>query len=86
LLPSLLGFRPSSAWLWWTQLVAVVLAYAAALAVHLVVGHTDPWHLTPAYGGLAIFLFGLGLSYPFLCQPGANAAERRRFHDEHKAE
>jgi dihydroorotate dehydrogenase len=79
LLPALWGFRPCSAWLWWTQLVAVVLAYAAALAVHLVVGYTDLWHLTPAYGGLAIFLFGLGLSYPFLCQPGASAADWRRF-------
>src|SRR5207247_2584187 len=29
LLPALWGFRPCSAWLWWTQLVAVVLAYAA---------------------------------------------------------
>jgi hypothetical protein len=79
LLPALWGFRPCSAWLWWTQLAAVVLAYAAALAVHLVVGYTDLWHLTPAYGGLTLFLLGLGLSYPFLCQPGATVAEWRRF-------
>jgi dihydroorotate dehydrogenase len=79
LLPALWGFRPCSAWLWWTLLVAVVLAYACAIAVHLTVGYTDLWHLTPAYGGLAVFLLGLGLSYPYLCQPGATQAEWRRF-------
>jgi hypothetical protein len=36
-------------------------------------------HLTPAYGGLAVFLLGLGLSYPYLSQPGTTQAERRRF-------
>jgi hypothetical protein len=79
LLPTLWGFRPCSAWLWWTQLVAVVLAYSAAIAVHLVIGYTDSFHLLPAYGGLAVFLLGLALSYPFLCQPGATAAEWARF-------
>jgi acyl-homoserine lactone acylase PvdQ len=79
LLSTLWGFRPCSAWLWWTQLVAGVLAYAAAIAVHLAVGYIDPWHLAPAYGGLAVFLLGLGLSYPFLCRPGATPAEWRRF-------
>jgi dihydroorotate dehydrogenase len=79
LLPALWGFRPCSAWLWWTQLVAVVLAYAAAITVHMVVGYTNLFHLTPAYGGLLLFLLGLALSYPFLCQPGASAAEWRRF-------
>jgi dihydroorotate dehydrogenase len=79
LLPALWGFRPLSGWLWWTQLVAVVLAYTAAIAVHLVVGYTDLWHLTPAYGGLAVFLLGQALSYPFLCRPGATPQEWRRF-------
>jgi hypothetical protein len=79
LLPALWGFRPCSAWLWWTQLVAVVLAYAAALGVHLVVGYTDLFHLLPAYGGLAVFLLAMGLSYPFLCRPGATEAEWARF-------
>jgi hypothetical protein len=79
LLPALWGFRPCSAWLWWTMLIAGVLAYAAAIAVHLAVGYTDPFHLLPAYGGLAVFLLGLGLSYPFLCQPGATVADWARF-------
>jgi hypothetical protein len=79
LLPSLWGFRPCSAWLWWTQLVAVVLAYTCAIAVHLVVGYTDLWHLTPAYGGVLVFLLGEALSYPFLCQAGASGSEWQRF-------
>jgi hypothetical protein len=79
LLPALWGFRPCSAWLWWTQLVAGVLAYAAAIAVHLVVGYTNLFHLAPAFGGLAVFLLGLGLSYPFLCRPGATRAQWARF-------
>jgi dihydroorotate dehydrogenase len=79
LLPALWGFRPCSAWLWWTQLVGVVLAYAAAFGVHLAVGYTDQFHLSPVYAGLAVFLLGLGLSYPFLCRPGASAAEWQRF-------
>jgi dihydroorotate dehydrogenase len=83
LLPALWGFRPCSAWLWWTQLVAVVLAYAAAIGVHVAVGYMDLWHLTPAFGGLALFLLGSGLSYPFLCQPGASEAEWQKHREEH---
>jgi hypothetical protein len=79
LLPALWGFRPCSAWLWWTQLAAVIPAYTAAIAVHWAVGYTDLFHLTPAYGGLLSFLLGMALSYPFLCQPGATAAEWARF-------
>lgn len=75
LLSSLWGFRPRSAWLWWTMFLAVVPAYAAAIAVHWAVGYTDLWHLTPAYGGLGLFLVGMALSYPHLCGPGASDAE-----------
>jgi hypothetical protein len=79
LLAALWGYRPCSAWLWWTQLVAVVLAYAAAFGVHMAVGYTDSFHLLPVYAGLAVFLLGLALSYPFLCQPGSTAEEWQRF-------
>jgi dihydroorotate dehydrogenase len=82
LLPALWGFRPSSAWLWWTQLVAVVPAYTAAILVHQAVGYTDLHHLTPAYGGLIVFLLGQALSYAFLCQPGAREAAWQRFRHE----
>jgi dihydroorotate dehydrogenase len=68
---ALWGFRPGSAWLWWTMLVAGALGYGAAIAVHYAVGYTDLWHLTPAFGGLAMLLTGLGLSYSFLTREGA---------------
>lgn len=79
LLPALWGFRPASAWLWWTMLLAVVPGYAAAILVHHVVGYEDMWHLTPAYSGLTLFLLAMALSRPFLCQPGATAAEWARW-------
>jgi hypothetical protein len=82
LLPALWGFRPGSAWLWWTQLVAVLPAYAAALAVHLAVGYTDLHHLLPVYGGVLVFLLGEGLSYPLLCRPGASETAWQRFRHE----
>lgn len=66
LLPALWGFRNGSARLWWTMLVAGVSAYAAALGIHLTVGYTSVMHLLPAFGGLAVFLLGLGLSSSYL--------------------
>jgi dihydroorotate dehydrogenase len=66
LLPALWGFRNGSARLWWTMLAAGVSAYAAALGIHLTVGYTSLVHLLPAFGGLAIFLLGLGLSSAYL--------------------
>jgi dihydroorotate dehydrogenase len=78
LLGSLWGFRPGSGWLWWTFLAAGVLAYASAIGVHYAVGYTSPMHLAPAFAGLAIFLLGLGLSYPFLVQGGPAAEEQWR--------
>jgi dihydroorotate dehydrogenase len=79
LLTALWGFRPCSRWLWWTQLLAVSLAYFAALAVHMAVGYTDHFHLAPVYLGLPLFWLALGLSYPFLCRPGSTAEEWKRF-------
>jgi dihydroorotate dehydrogenase len=66
LLPALWGFRNGSARLWWAMLVGGVSAYAAALGIHLTVGYTSPMHLLPVFGGLGIFLLGLGLSAEFL--------------------
>jgi dihydroorotate dehydrogenase len=79
LLPALWGFRPASAWLWWSMLLAILPGYGAAIAVHHVVGYDDLWHLTPAYGGLLLALVGLALSYPFLSAPGSTAEEWQRF-------
>lgn len=68
LLPALWGWREGSAWLWWTLLLAGTAGYAPAILVHLVVGYTSLWHLTPAFAGAALFLLGLALSYPYLCR------------------
>jgi dihydroorotate dehydrogenase len=66
LMPALWGFRRGSVWLWRTLLVAGLAAYAAAIGVHYAVGYKGMKHLLPAFGGLALFLAGLILSYPFM--------------------
>ena len=65
LLPALWGFRRGSSWLWWSLLIAGVIAYAAAIGVHYAVGYLSVKHLFPAFGGLALMLIGLVLSYRF---------------------
>jgi dihydroorotate dehydrogenase len=77
LLPALWGFRNGSARLWWTMLVAGVSAYAAALGIHLTVGYTSLVHLLPAFGGLVIFLLGLGLSFAYLCRDEPDGSSAR---------
>jgi hypothetical protein len=67
LLPALWGYRRGSTWLWWTLLFGGSVAYIAAIAVHFAVGYLNFHHLLPAFGGLALLLVGLLLSYPFLC-------------------
>jgi hypothetical protein len=66
LLPALWGFRRDLRWLWWSSLVAGVIAYAAAIGVHYAVGYLSVKHLLPAFGGLVVMLIGLTLSYSFL--------------------
>jgi hypothetical protein len=68
LLSALWGWREGSAWLWWTLLIAGTAGYVPAIAVHLVVGYTNHWHLAPAFGGYALLLLGLAVSYPYLCR------------------
>ncbi len=68
LLPALWGYRRGSPWLWWTLLLGGSIAYIAAIAVHFIVGYLNFHHLLPAFGGLALLLVGLLLSYPFLCR------------------
>jgi hypothetical protein len=68
LLPALWGFRGGSRWLWWSTLIAGLIAYAAAIGVHYAVGYLSVKHLLPAFGGLVVMLVGLILSYPFLCR------------------
>ena len=67
LLPALWGYRQGCRWLWWTFLIAGMCGYVAAIGVHLAVGYTNHWHLTPAFAGLTFLVIGLALSYPYLC-------------------
>ncbi len=70
LLPAMWGYRNGSAWLWWTTVVAGLLAYVSAIGVHFAVGYRDAVHLAPAFAGMGLFGLGLGLSYSFLCNEG----------------
>jgi hypothetical protein len=62
------GFGPGRPWLWWALCLPGVVAYAAAIGVHLAVGYTDAGHLAPAFSGALLLLAGLALSYPYLCR------------------
>jgi len=52
LVTGVVGFRSGSRWLWWSSLIAGVIAYAAAIGVHYAVGYLSVNHLLPAFGGL----------------------------------
>ena len=45
----------------------------SAIAIHYTVGYTSWMHLLPAFGGLGIFLLGLGLSSAYLRTDGATS-------------
>ena len=66
LLPALWGIRQGARWVWWMLAIAGTLGYGPTLVVHLHVGYTDPMHLAPAFGGLAMLWLALGLLYPHL--------------------
>ncbi|HWE35675.1 MAG TPA: hypothetical protein VG406_03820 [Isosphaeraceae bacterium] len=68
LMACLWGLRRGERWLWWTLALASIPGYAAAIGVHFIVGYENPWHLAPAFAGLAIGATGLFLTYPHLCQ------------------
>ena len=72
LLASLWGFRRGAGWLWWTVCLSGLPAYAAAIGVHFAVGYHSPWHLAPAFSGLALFATAMVLCYPSFC--GADPA------------
>ncbi len=64
---SLWGWRPGSGATWWTTAIASAAGFGAAFAVHLLVGYTDVWHLTPVYLGVALVGMALWLSRESLC-------------------
>jgi dihydroorotate dehydrogenase len=66
LLPALWGIRQGERWLWAMLAIAGTVAYDATLLVHFCVGYTDPLHLAPAFGGLALLWLALALLFPYL--------------------
>jgi hypothetical protein len=71
LMIGLWGFRRGERWLWWALLVAGLAGYSAAIGVHYAVGYHSPFHLAPAFAGLALFGSAMALSYPYLAAGGA---------------
>jgi hypothetical protein len=65
------GFRRGARWVWWTLLLAGLPGYTCAIGVHFVVGYENPWHLAPAFAGLAVFVVAQALSYGYLAAPDA---------------
>ncbi len=49
---SLWGWRAGERSTWWMLLIASVVGFGPALAVHLIVGYTDLFHLLPVYVGI----------------------------------
>lgn len=50
---SLWGWRAGERSTWWMLMIASTVGFGAALAVHLVVGYVDVFHLLPVYLGIA---------------------------------
>ena len=71
--------RRGERWLWWTLLLAGLAGYGAALGVHYAVGYHSPFHLAPAFAGLALFGTAMALSYPYLTAVDDYAATRSRW-------
>ncbi len=66
LMTGLWGYRRGERWLWWALLMAGLAGYGAAIGVHYAVGYHSPFHLAPAFAGLALFGGAMALSYPYL--------------------
>lgn len=58
------GWRRGESWVWWTLLAAGAIGFLPAVAVHVVIGYTDFWHLAPVYLGVVLTAVALTLSRP----------------------
>ncbi len=67
---------PGARWLWWTLFWAGLPGFGAALAVHVVVGYDDLWHLAPVLLAVALFIMALALTYPYVCAGAPQARQR----------
>jgi dihydroorotate dehydrogenase len=68
------GFRAGTGWLWHALAWGGNIAFACAVAVHVVVGYDDPLHLAPAVAGWVVWNVALGLTKAWLCDGGAARA------------
>jgi dihydroorotate dehydrogenase len=68
LLTVLWGFRQGARWVWWTLAAAGISEFVAAVVIHLSVGYTNLWHLTPTFLAALPYAIGLTLSHPYLCK------------------
>lgn len=60
------GFRRGEGWLWTTFLIAGIVAFTAAIVVHLVVDYMSWRHLLPALSGVVAWTCALVLSRDWL--------------------
>lgn len=82
MLLALWGFRRGARWVWWTLAGAGVSEFLATVIVHLSVGYTNFWHLTPTMLAALPYALGLTLSYPYLCQERYSASSKTRHQSE----
>jgi dihydroorotate dehydrogenase len=80
------GFRAGTRWLWLALAWGGNLAFACAVAVHVVVGYHEALHLTPAIGGWLLWNTALGLSKEWLAgtTPATAAAATRELQSERR--
>lgn len=68
------GFRRGERWLWLALAWGGNVAFACAVAVHLVVGYDEFLHLTPAFLGWFVWNLALMLTRPWLSDGSRKAA------------
>jgi len=59
------GWRAGERSTWWMLGAASVVGFGAALAVHLIVGYTDFFHLLPVYLGMTMVALAMAMSRPW---------------------
>ncbi|HYI09527.1 MAG TPA: hypothetical protein VEK57_10725 [Thermoanaerobaculia bacterium] len=68
------GFRAGARWLWLALAWGGNIAFASAVAVHVVVGYGAPLHLLPAFAGWVLWNVALALSREWLAETRNDSA------------
>ncbi|SDD13722.1 Dihydroorotate dehydrogenase [Paenibacillus sp. UNCCL117] len=74
LVMALWGLQRGARWQWKTLLLGGAPGFAAGFGVHLGIGYTDFWHLSPALFALALYVASLILLYPYLMRPASGSS------------